>query len=352
MRRIAAVASVVALLGCQSGPSVEPAKPEFEACDDAEALAAYQHARALVGQRRFLPAVPLLRRVVEACPEFVPGHVLYQDAAMEVGVEIEASMRGYYSSLPDDGRSPIVPYVRSRLTEEPSEKIPELDEAIARDRSFHLAYLDKAIALRAIGRTSEALDMLQHAVAAQPTCAAANKELAEVLAGLGRAEEAASRYAAYLALEPNDLPAKRAYVRLLVYSLGRLDQAEPWLADMLANDPNDVEALMDRAAIAWQRRRFDEASDHYHRVLAIDPGNSRAVLNLGNLYFDGFGAAESARPEYWPKAQAAYRYFLTMTEARDLHDTLDLHVFVPSRLERIARDVGPAPDQKPRLEDF
>ncbi len=349
---IAEVCVALALAACQAGPGIGPANESFERCGDPAGREAFDRAAALLERDRVAEAVPLLVQTVEACPQFVPGHLAYQDRAREVGGEVEAAMRAYYEALEDTPPSPVVPYLRARLLEEAAEALPWLQVALDRDETFYFAHLEKARIMRSINRTTDALQSLQCAVAARPDCPHGNLHLAEVLVSLGRAREAAPHYKKYVELRPDDGDARRAYLNLLVYSVGDLDEARKIAEGLSVEDDADVAVIMDQAAIAWKRGDFAGAQTLYHRVLEIDPTRDRAVLNLANLYYDGFGSETDQRPEYWPKARAAYRYFIEMRRAEGLFDVLDYHIGVPYRLEQITALLGEAPPRAPTLQDF
>lgn len=350
----AAVLSLALVLsGCATEPTVGRADGRFERCDDAEAMRAFERARSLADEGRQAEALVSARQALEACPDFVPAHLIYQDAGLELGGADEAGMRSYYAGLVDDGASPLLPYLLARIGDEMSEQLPLLDLALRRDDTFTYAYVLKAEMYRELNRTAEALGMLQRAVSASPAAADARIGLAEVLQSLGRSVEAAPHYAAYIELEPEDDLARRRYLELLVYGLGRLDEAEALAKDLLERNPRDAVILMDCAAIAWRRGQFDQAVKLYHDVLTVDPSNDRAVLNLGNLYFDAMaGDDEARRREYWPKARAAYRYLIELRRAEGLFDLLDYYVGVHYRLDRITALLGPAPERLPTRADF
>ncbi len=305
-------------------------------------------------QRRDLrAAMPLLREVLKLCPNVVGVHLRFQDSGFELGGESEAQMRAFYAARPDE-LTALTPFLRSRLAPDDASRVELLDEAIKRDDQFHLAYLEYAALWRRIARTGQALKYLQLAIGCEPSSPEANLGMAEVLVKLGRAKEAEPYYANYVRLRPGDRVAKKAYLQLLIYSLDQLDRAEPLVLELLAVQSSDVEVIMDRAAIAWMRGRHAEAIEFYQDVLKRESGRARAVLNLGNLYYELAHSAEGETERaYLQKARLAYIYYQQMSQAEGFHDLVDLRLAVPFRLKDIGKRIGPAATGlKPRLGQF
>ena len=345
----AAVCSLL-LVGCQGiGPSSE----HFEVCQDRLAAAAYQRARVHLDAGDFAAALPLLRQAIATCPDFVTGHELYQDSAAKVGEDADAEMRAFYAQREDQPDSPLLPYLRARLSDNNRDRFELLDQATRRDGSFFRAYLAKAQIYRPLRRTDRALDELRKAILARPKDPKANLAIAEVLAQLGRYREAARHYQVLARRSPGSQSVKKDYLALLIYQLGELESAEKIVEDLLAFDDLDVDALMDKAAIAWLRQEFAAALQLYQQVLQIDESQSEAVLNIANLYFQGLaGEAEAGKREYWPKARLAYVYYLDHFRSATGFDQLDRWLGVPVRLREINTLLGEEKGLNPRVGDF
>ena len=264
-----------------------------EVCDGV-AAASYDRAEALFDEGDLLGALPLYRGVVESCAEFVPAHRRYQDVALELGEEAEAAMRGYYSSLRDDGASPVLPYLRSRLSDEPSEQHSRNSTVrSARDRTLLLRVLRQGSDhARRINRTTEALDLLQHAVAAAPHCRGLEQGTRRGARPVSVARRRPpSSYKQYL--ESGSTTTSLRSARTSACSSTRsVDSTRPSRGSKSCSRRirRMFGALMDKAAdrvastVATTTRLRS-----YHEVLRIDPREqSRAVLNVGNMYYDGF----------------------------------------------------------------
>jgi TPR repeat protein len=46
---------------------------------------------------------------------------------------------------------------------------------------------------------------------------------------------------------------------------------------------------MDRAAVHYRRKEFEEAVNLWTEVLSVEPSNASAAINLGSSYSDGQG---------------------------------------------------------------
>jgi tetratricopeptide (TPR) repeat protein len=332
---------------------VERAGDRYEACRDPAATRAWARADRFHAEGDDVAACAAARAAIAACPDLVPAHLLLRNAAQRAGGDLEEAMRAFYAAWPDRPTSPVPPFMRALLAQDDSVRVAALEQAIGRDRSFYYAYTELASIYRNLGRTGLALEMLQSAVAARPEYAPANVALAQVLEDLGRFAEAESYYELYVRLQPGDREAKKALVGLRVYHLGRPAAASPLIEDLLRFDPEDVEVMMDQAAVAWTTGRIDDAIAIYHRVLEVDPSRARAVLNLGNIHFEALpDASIESKQRHWPRARAAYRYFLGMDRADGLFDLADLHFAVPYRLKVIEEALGPDQRESVSIRDF
>ena len=373
MNRARWFACSAALLASCANVDVPPiAGDRYDRCDDPS----FEQATRALAAGDLEAALAALQRAVSACPNHVPAHQLWIRLARDQGGAAEAAMRNHYASWPDRGDSPVVPYVQSLLAyrrveggspqDVDSLRVAQLEEAIARDRSFHHAYLDLAEIWGRNDRIAKQLDYLEKAVQAKPDAPLANLALARVLVSLGRGEEAVPRYERYLRAErpgwkaarpgvDADVEPARELVRLLLYGLERVDEAEPWLAWLATRTQDETATWMDQAAFAWLKGDRDGAAAFYRRVLAAEPSNARAALNLGNLWLvDSERPDDATRDEDWRRARQAYRYFLALAQHADVHVLQDLYVSVPFRLGVIARELGPLPaDAAPaRLGEF
>jgi tetratricopeptide (TPR) repeat protein len=353
-RPIAAALVAILCAGCESGPrpiagAVDPRR--YTTCQDAEGRIAWENAVVALGRGDPAAALPLLQVALARCPDLVRAHRAYQDAARQLGGDAERAMLDYYRSLPDRD-SPVPAYAKARLGTTSYSKATELRAILARDGSFAWAHWSLGRLDRRQGQLLQAIDSFEAAFVHDPTLLEARLERAEVLVELGRFEEAAVDYQSYLRGHPEDEAAARAYLALLLYRLGRVTEAEPWLQRLIANHPDDLSLRMDRAASQWRGGDPHGALATYVSVVAAKPDAARALLNIGLLYYEVLPSDEADRRRLWPKARAAFRWFLAVTAPLDGHEHFEQQLAVPYRLKLIDALLGPAEDRPPTIEDL
>jgi thioredoxin-like negative regulator of GroEL len=354
-RRSRAAALLLAL-GAWGCAALEPGPPvagdRWERCTEAVARGALQQANALIVAGDNAAALRWLRQALAMCPDHMPTHLLHLDTARKAGGEALPELREFYESRLA-GASPIAPFMLAEIEEYEATRQRHLQESLARDPSFYYAYLELARQQRRLDRPQRALVFLRDALRSRPSFAPARLALGEVLVDLGRFEEAEPEFANYRRAHPEDRKAAKAHARLLIYDLDRPRVGRPIVAALLAADPDDADLLMDLAAVAWKEGEGETALELYHRVLLADTAQTHAVLNIGNLYFEVLArGSEAARRAAWAKARNAYRYYLGMGHAADVHDLWDSYLTVPYRLKQIDELLGPAPPGPIALSDF
>lgn len=355
--RAAATAAGLLWLGsCNTGPvrPINAVDPRVYNEVAEAAKADWERAREALAIGDVETAWPLLSVVVQQSPDFVRGHIAYQDAAMAIGGEAEAEMRRYYRFLMPERDSPVVPYVRERLAETSYTQGQALEKIIAEDPSFGWAHLSLGRLRRSQGQLLFAVDAFRAAHFHDPSLQEARLERAEALADLGRFVEAAVDYEAYFEQVPRDFDAMRQYASMLIYSLPRIDRALQLLDRLDAAFPGDPDLRMHRAAALWRAFRFREALSNYVAVLEADPAAARAALNIGLIYYDAMpqNASEAERRVWWPRARAAFRYFLTLEGSGDGHEAFERSLAVPFRLGVIEDLLGPAPPRAVTIDDL
>lgn len=311
-------------------------------CDDPAAREAWERAAVALAKGDDAGALPDLLACVKACPDFVRGHIAYQDCSRRLGGEFERAMVTNYLSAPER-QSPVPAYLKARLADTPYGQCNALEAILKRDPSFAWAHLSRGRVTRLQGRLLPALDMLAAASVNDPELYEAKLERAQVLAELGRDAEAATQYRAYLQAQPDDLAAVHEFVTLLLYRFGRFEEASPWIDRLERAMPGALSVRMDRAAAFWGAGRFREAVDIYLSVLQAAPNTSRAALDIGLLYYEVVPQDDAARRRYWPRARCAFEWFLATATAAEGHEQFERTLGVPFRLARIAELLGPSP---------
>ena len=314
---------------------------DYARCADAEAAVAWERAQRALAAGNDAAALPDLVTCCQRCPDLVRAHIAWQDCARRLGGAAAQAMAAFYQA-PSSGRSQVHAYLRARLADTAYAQSTALDAILRADPKFGWAHLSRARVNRSQGRLLVALDMYAVALSNDPSLFEAAMERAEVLLELGRYEEAAVGFRAYLAQHPEDAAAAREFVGLLLYRLGRIDEAFVWLDRLQQSLPNDRLVRMDRAAALWRANRPREAIDTYLAILAEQPDMARAAWNVGLLYFDVVPQDDAQRRLFWPRARAAFHYFLQHSQPSDGDEQFERTLGVPFRLERIAALLGEA----------
>ncbi|MEO6593206.1 MAG: hypothetical protein ABIP94_00465 [Planctomycetota bacterium] len=343
VRWLIGLAFAALAVACNTGPvrpdnAVDPRV--YAVCQDPEGSAAWARAQKALAAHDDVGALPELRSCAERCPDLVRAHLAYQDAARRLGGEAQRAMQDFYLQA-SERKSPLPAYLKARLADTSYTQSNALDAILARDPSFAWAHLSRARVNRRQGRLLQAVDMFAAAIVNDGTLHEARLERAQVLAELGRDDEAALDYRAYLKALPADEAAARAYLTLLLYRLNRIDEAFALLTQLEGQGDRSLSLRMDRAALLWRARRPREAVDAYLGILAQAPDMARAALNIGLLYYEVLPQNDAERRLMWPKARAAFRWFLQKSVPSDGHEQFERTLAVPYRLELIADLIGP-----------
>jgi tetratricopeptide (TPR) repeat protein len=347
-------------LGGCSTPRVGPlpASDRYEICQPEMVGWDFAEAQREIDAGNHAEGLALLRKVLLACPEFMPAHLAYQRAAREQVGAAHQEMIEFYTDANQLPGSPVAPFMKALLATEDFDRLQLLEESVNRDRSFYYGHLELGRLRRSLSKPQLAMPHLRDALQARESFAEAKKELAGVLEELGQYEEAEALLAAYLRARPDDDDALRTRVRLLIYDLGRPRDAKAGV-ESLKKRYDDLDLLMHDAAIVWRlsegRDDLKKAADEYRRVLQVDAHNDIAVLNLANLYYGPLAqGSDQSKREYWPKARNAYRYYCDVAQIEGFADFFDRYGVVVSRLRVIDGFLGQekGPPRKITLADF
>jgi predicted O-linked N-acetylglucosamine transferase (SPINDLY family) len=139
----------------------------------------------------------------------------------------------------------------------------------------------RGIILNALGRPPDALEAFERAVALRPNFSDALRNRGRVLRKLRRLEAALTSYGRAIALEPGNAVTWNERGALLG-EMNRLGEALAAYDKAIALKPDYADALVHRAALAWNRmgRRFDNATQDLERALALDPKHAYAQGEL------------------------------------------------------------------------
>lgn len=123
-----------------------------------------------------------------------------------------------------------------------------------------------AAILRSKGMAAGAIQELEKALAADPTCAAAVVELAEMLVAQGRLDDAETRVNELLSRQP-DHPGTGFMLGLIRLQRGQLAEAEKLLEEALARYPDTVRVRFYLGQLYEQKGEYQRAAEHYRKAL-------------------------------------------------------------------------------------
>jgi putative PEP-CTERM system TPR-repeat lipoprotein len=133
------------------------------------------------------------------------------------------------------------------------------------------------------GRTSDAIAMLDEAVAARPSDDTLIILLAQLYtrsSDFGKAEGVLTRR---LKADPKDT-AINAAIASLYLTTGRIADARKIYAELNAQRPNDVAPLLGLAEVAAKEKNWPQATDYINRARAAAPNDPAAGIAMVNLY--------------------------------------------------------------------
>ena len=203
-------------------------------------------------------------------------------------------------------------------------------DTLAKNPDCWMAHYNLGIALRAEGKTDDAIAHYRQAVALRPDYADAHYNLARILVEkgevdeaithyekaltvnsadaethnnlgsalfqIGRVDEAIGRYQQALAIQPDYADASFNLANALL-SKGDTDAAMIYYLAGLAQSPNQPNEQYDLANALLRKGRTDEAIIHYEKVLELRPDNADAHTNLGNAFLQK-GRTQDALGQY------------------------------------------------------
>ncbi len=169
------------------------------------------------------------------------------------------------------------------------------DRVLAMNPQDAVAWYNKGVELKDLGRSEEALACFDRALAINPQYAVAWNNKGNTLASLGRHAEALACCDRALALIPQD--AKAWYNKgITLLSLGRHKEALACYDRALALNPQDAAAWSNKGVALGSLGRHEEALACYDRALAIKPQDAVAWFNKGAVLAEQFKRFRDALP--------------------------------------------------------
>lgn len=164
-----------------------------------------------------------------------------------------------------------------------ADAIESLQKAIAADPENGMANYRLALALERNGQMDQAIEALTRAAKLLPNYSPAILRLADILSKQGRFETAAELYVQALENNPYDPHATMALAELEI-NLGQFDAAAGRLAGLLNWMPEHPAAWVNLGVCRAATGQFAEAAAAYQSALQFDPDAKTAVLNLAALF--------------------------------------------------------------------
>jgi tetratricopeptide (TPR) repeat protein len=192
------------------------------------------------------------------------------------------------------------------------EAVAPLEQA-ARERTSPRIETHLGKALLESGRAGEALTRLQHAIQYKPPFVAAFQELGILLCSMRRFDEAEAVLKRGLEAEPTSVELS---LDLGGFYIVRADarNAKIAFARALANSPRNPRALHGFGVAHLFEGEIERAAERFRQVLAIQPGDLHAQLDLANCLLQlghsddaiaGLRAMVRAAPQHYGKALRA-----------------------------------------------
>lgn len=145
-------------------------------------------------------------------------------------------------------------------------------------------YLLGLIALNT-GRSSLAVDLIEHALAIEPDFADAHFNLGIAYQMQGKLDKAVSCFNMAVQIKPDYVAAHFA-LGLMLQQLGRLADATVSYRQALAFKPDYAEAHCNLGVVLQALGKLDEAAASYRRAIGLKPDFAAAHCNLGNVLQD------------------------------------------------------------------
>ncbi len=173
--------------------------------------------------------------------------------------------------------------------------------ALAKTMTVHyprnkFGWITLGVVLMEMGRSAEALVVMQKTVELLPNNAEAHCNLGTALYIQNRLDEAEVSYRRALEINPNFVNAHSNLGHILV-KLGRFDEAEAICQRALEINPESSDAHVNLGVSLYRQNQLDEAEISYRRALKINPNIANTHCNLADVLAQ-FGRLKEAEASY------------------------------------------------------
>jgi putative PEP-CTERM system TPR-repeat lipoprotein len=307
-------------------------RTRLEAGDRKGAIASYKLAHELAPS-----PVPILSRYVGLLRQagyFRDARDVLQDAVSQNPREASVKTDLIRVEAELDGLDTALYVARGFAKEDPDNPLYDLISAELYER---------------VGRTGDAADLLEKAVAARPADNAVRIGLSRLYTRMGNLAKAENVLAARLTIDPKNAAASAALAALYV-TTGRPDDAKKLDLEVLSQNPQDVAALMGLADLAVAEKRWAEAKDYLSRARAAAPNDPEPGLRLVNMYgvqqdwHDAIATATELANKFPTNIDVIDKLGRVQIEAGDLDGALSTyeraHMIAPNSLSILSSYLG------------
>ena len=126
------------------------------------------------------------------------------------------------------------------------------------------------------GRCQEAIVALEKIITSYPEYGPAHNDLGVLYYNQGNKEKSIIHYEKAVSLNPGNPNSLKNLADFYYVELKRIDEAIHLYQKVLAINPMDLEALLNLGNIHVELKKFDEARSYYTKALEIDPSNELA----------------------------------------------------------------------------
>ena len=161
-------------------------------------------------------------------------------------------------------------------------------KAIEANPGYDEIYSNLGIMYGETGRIPEAIEALSKSIKINPLSVPTRSYLAEMYVRKGEWEEASNQYREILELEPENSKAKAN----LSFVQAQMEGKQPIPVPI-----EELELLFEKGERYVKDRDWNKAEETYEKIVKIAPGNIKAQLYLGNIYFSQ-GKIEEAINQY------------------------------------------------------
>ncbi|MBX7166439.1 MAG: tetratricopeptide repeat protein [Pirellulales bacterium] len=177
---------------------------------------------------------------------------------------------------------------------EVTQALGHFDAALRCDRNYEKALTHRASCLLQLGRTAEAEQAIEAALAVAPDSFDANLQLGLLRMAQDRRDDAETALRRALKVNPLDADTNRA-LATLAQARKDMVEFEARLRALVARMPDDAGALRTLGDLALERHEFADACRYYHAALAARPELIEARASLAIALQQAGDAAEAVQ---------------------------------------------------------